>query len=477
MVADDSLRMEDRRSRDIPEEIDVPVSFPSEFGIQGVSGTQVSGGYVIDAEKDADLSRSERYTTYSDMINNVAIINAGVRFYTNLLGRAQWKFIPADDSAESERVAEAVKHALMNTITPWHRVVRRMAMYRFYGFSVQEWTAKQLPDGSIGFSDISPRAQKTIHQFHTNEHGEVFGFAQESPFTYEKIYLPRWKCVYAVDDTLNDSPEGYGLFRGLYRPAKQLREYQILESHGFQTDLRGIPMAKAPLSKMAELVANGQMTESQMLAVLQPFKTFIANHRRSPSLGMLYDSLPYHASGDNQAPSGTPQWSLELLKGSSQSHQDLARAITRVNMEMARLLGVENILLGESGNGSHALSQDKSLNFGLVVDSTVRELREVVKRDLVTPLFYMNGWDMQHMPTITTDAIQHRDIAAITAALRDLAQAGATILPDDAVVNEVRDLMGLSHAIQPLDSEYEELILPKEPEGDSTTSNDASASD
>lgn len=469
------LRAEDR---DIPEEIDVPVSFPDEFAIQGVAGTLVSGGYVIDSEKDSDLSRSERYTTYSDMMNNVAIINAGVRFFTNLLGRAQWKFMPSDDSEQAERIAEAVQHALQNTATPWHRVVRRMSMFRFYGFSLQEWTAQMQPDGTIGYADIAPRAQKTIQQFHTNQRGEVFGFAQESPFTYDKIYLPRWKCVYVVDDTVNDSPEGYGLFRGLYRPAKQLKEYQILESHGFQTDLRGIPMAKAPLSKLQEMVNNGQMTEAQMQAILQPFKTFIANHRRSPSLGMVYDSLPYHASGDNQAPSGTAQWDLDLLKGTSQSHQDLARAITRINMEMARLLGVENILLGESGNGSHALSQDKSLNFGLVVDSTVRELREVVKRDLVTPLFLMNGWDMQYMPTITTDAIQHRDIAAITAALRDLATAGSPLLPDDPAVNEVRDLMGLSHAIQPLDSEYEELILPKEPEGNSTAPpNDASASE
>lgn len=465
MATDGSVRLD---QRDTPEDIAVQVEHPDVFGIQGVAGTLVSGGYVVDNEQDADLSRSERYRTYSDMMNNVAIVNAGVRFFTNLLGRAQWKFMPADDSQEAERIAEAIEYALQNTATPWHRVVRRMSMYRFYGFSLQEWTAKLHEDGTIGYADIAPRAQKTIIKFHTNHRGEVFGFAQESPFTYDHIYLPRWKTVYAVDDTVNDSPEGYGLFRGLYRPAKQLKEYQILESHGFQTDLRGIPMAKAPLSKLQEMVNNGQLSEAQMATILQPFKNFISNHRRSPSLGMVYDSIPYHASGDNQAPSSTPQWSMELLKGSSQSHQDLARAITRLNMEMARMLGVENVLLGEANHGSNALSQDKSLNFGLVVDSTVRELREVVKRDLVTPLFYLNGWDMKYMPTITTDAIQHRDIAAITSALRDMAQAGSPLMPDDPAVNEVRDLMGLSHAVEVNDSEYTDMVIPsEEPEGDS----------
>jgi len=434
---------------DMPEDVGVRPTPTGPDSMVGVSGTAIYGGYIVEQEQDSKLTRDQRYKTYSEMMNDIGIINAGVRFFTNLLGRAQWKFMPAEgdglDEGMAEQIAEAVHYALHNCDTPWHRIVRRMSMYRFYGFSVQEWTAEER-EGKICFADIQPRAQRTIEKFHTNQRGEVFGFIQESPHDYKQLYIPRWKTVYAVDDTLNDSPEGYGLFRGLYRPATQLREYLQLESYGFQTDLRGIPKGSAPLSQLQQMVDEGRITEAQMQSILNPMKTFIQSHKRNPQLGMLLDSMPYHAAGDNQAPSSTPQWNLELLKGSSQSHQDIARAITRLNSEMARMLGVENVLLGESGNGSHALSQDKSLNFGLVVDSTIRELREVVKRDLITPLFVMNGWDMKYMPMVTTDAIQHRDITTITQSLAQMAQAGAPIMPDDPVVDEVRDLLGLSHS-------------------------------
>jgi len=45
---------------------------------------------------------------------------------------------------------------------PWHRVVRRAAMYRVYGYSWQEWIAKKRDDGVIGYLDIEPRTQSTI---------------------------------------------------------------------------------------------------------------------------------------------------------------------------------------------------------------------------------------------------------------------------------------------------------------------------
>lgn len=435
-------------SMDAPQDVGVAVpQFISPYQIAGVAGTLVYGGYIDDQETNPELCGQTRYRTYSEMLNDIPILNAGVRFFINLLARAQWHFVPADDSKEAEEIADLIEDILMNMETPWHRVIRRAAMYRFYGFSVQEWTSMVREDGVVGFYDIAPRAQRTIIKFQTDHRGHVYGFVQESPFTHDEIGIPRWKCMYAVDDSLNDSPEGLGLFRGLYRPAKMLKEYHKLEYHGFLTDLRGIPIARVPLQRMAEMVAAGTMTEAEKDAALQPIFDFIQNHRRSPQLGMVVDSLTYSAGGDNQTPSGNKQWDIELVKGSSQSHQDLARAITRLQMEIARLLGVESVLLGDSGNGSHALSQDKSLNFGLLIDSTARELREVVKRDLLRPLFDMNGWDKKYMPTITTDAIQHRDVETITRALAQIATAGAVLAPDDPAVDEIRDLLGLSHSI------------------------------
>jgi hypothetical protein len=124
----------------------------------------------------------------------------------------------------------------------------------------------------------------------------------------------------------------------------------------------------------------------------------------------------------------------------------MAMAIERLNREMARVLGVEHLLLGSDSAGSFALSKDKTQSFGLIVASTLQEIKETFQSDFLVPLFELNGWDFDLMPTFKVEQIQYRDIEQVTTALRDMATAGATLMPDDPAINEVRDLLGLSHA-------------------------------
>ena len=122
----------------------------------------------------------------------------------------------------------------------------------------------------------------------------------------------------------------------------------------------------------------------------------------------------------------------------------IAQAIERLNREMARILGVEQLMLGGDGRGSMALSRDKTQSFGLIVDSTLNEMEEVVQRDYVKPLMMLNGWPEELTPRVKTEQVQHRDIEQITQALKDIAEAGAPIVPGDPAIGEIRTLLGLS---------------------------------
>ena len=53
--------------------------------------------------------------------------------------------------------------------------------------------------------------------------GTVEGIWQRSPQTQEYYYIPRAKTFYLVDDTLNDSPEGMGLFRMMVQASERLK--------------------------------------------------------------------------------------------------------------------------------------------------------------------------------------------------------------------------------------------------------------
>lgn len=411
----------------------------------GVSGTPSYAGWLATSEQNPKLTGRQRYQTYSDMLANVAIVGAGVRYYLNLVSKAGWKVEPAEDGGdEAQKAAELVEDCLENLDTPWYRIVRRAAMFKFYGFSIAEWTAEQAEDGRVLFSDVEARPQITIERWDIDEGGNVAGVIQRAPRDQRVIYLPRQKLVYCVDDSLNDSPEGLGLFRHVAEACRKLERYQDLEGMGFESDLRGMPVVKAPLTVLNNAVKNAQLSTDGLNAILQPFKTFLTNHVKNPQQGIMLDSAPYTGQDATATPSSVPQWDFSIAKNESEAQAEVAAAIVRLNEEIARVLGVEHVLLGATSRGSNALSRDKSDNFALMVDSTLAELRQTFEKDLIMPLMALNGIDAKLAPSFVTEAIAYRDIEQVTTALFQLAQAGAVLSPTDPAVNEVREILGLS---------------------------------
>lgn len=410
----------------------------------GVGGTALSGGYVVDNEKSADLKGDKKYTSYSDILTNVAIISAGVRYYLNLVAKCGWTVVPADSSEEAAQHAAFVQSTMYDMETSWVRVVRRAAMYRFYGFSVQEWTAKKREDGQIGFLDIESRPQVTISKWDRDENGTITGMYQVSPQTQQEIYLPRFKVIYIVDDSISDSPEGLGMFRHLYPHARKLMRYEKLEGFGFETDLRGIPIGRAPKALLSQLVSESKITQAESDAAVKVLENFIESHIRAPETGLVLDSLTYQSQDDKGTPSNVKQWDLELLKGEPAALREIAEAINRLTHDIARIMGVDHLLLGSDSRGSHALAVDKTNSFYLIVDSTLTELTYAFEKNYIDTLWKLNGFDPKLKPSLGTESIKFRDIEQVAAALRDLATAGAPLEIDDPAVNEIRTLLGLS---------------------------------
>ncbi len=410
----------------------------------GAPGTAVFGGFIQDNERSKALSTTEeRHKTFSEILANTSIVAASTRYFLNLVAKADWSFTPGEGDPGG-RFAELAERALtQDPTTPWHRIVRRAAMYRFYGFSVQEWTAKRAPEGHLTFSDVAPRAQLTLERWDLDVTGAVLGVLQRAPQDQREIYLPRQKILYLVDDTLSDSPEGLGLFRHLVAPSQRLARYEQLEGFGFETDLRGVPIGRGPFTELADMVTRGEISQAERVKIEAPLRKFVENHIKTAKLGMLLDSITYESKDEAGRASNAKQWDVELLKSSGTSFAENAQAIERVNREMARILGTEQLMLGD-GAGSFALAKDKTNSFFLLIDGALMEIREQVKDDLIDTLWELNGWPEDAKPEVGTEAVRHTDVEQVAATLRDLATAGAPLAPDDPVIGEVRDLLGLS---------------------------------
>src|SRR5205085_11707582 len=128
------------------------------------------------------------------------------------------------------------------------------------------------------------------------------------------------------------------------------------------------------------------------------------------------------------------------------SIQQLGEAIRRIEFEMALIMGTSSMLTGREGQGSRALSEDQSRNLYLMVNATLDDMVESFGRDLVDPIWAMNGLSDDLKPKLKHEDASFKDVAGIAKMLADMAQAGAILAPDDPAINDLRNLAGISEA-------------------------------
>ena len=415
------------------------------FKEMGVSGTPVYGGFLYSPEKSSDWRGQERYRISSEIAANVSIVAASIHYFLNLIARPSWTVKSADiNSPAANELAEFMDDVIRNTFTPWPRIVRRAAMYRFHGFGIQEWTALRRVDGQIGLADIESRPQHTIDQWDIADDGKVNGVWQRSPQTGALLGLPRNKIIYLVEDTLTDSPEGLGIFRNLLEPYNRFKEYLDLEARSFERDLRGIPVGRAPINLMNEAVTEGRLTQEEANSLIKGMEDFVKLAAKQSDTGLVLDSQPYESiAADGPKIAGVPHWNIELLQGSSSGLSELAKAIDRLQREMSRIIGTESLMMGAEG-GNRALSQDKSRNLYLIANSCLANIAAGYTHDVIGPIWLLNNFPDELRPTFEVEDVSFRNVSEIGTVLRDLASAGAVMAPDDPVLADVRQLLGVS---------------------------------
>lgn len=445
------------------------------FSELGVGGSVSYGGYVQSDDIKPNMQGPLRWRKAQEILADVSIVAASVRYYMNLLSRPAWKCEPPSDKAEAKAAAEFMESVLHGTDTSWSRIVRRSGPYRFHGFGFHEWTAMRRPDGRIGLAAIEPRPQSTIQRWDRDDHGSVLGVFQRNPQTGREIYLPREKLVYLVDDMLTDNPMGLGWYRHLIDPAAHLNRLLKLELIGFERDLSGIPVGRAPIAAINKLIGTQKPDGSIFSAadaeeMIKGIRDFLQLKAKQPDTSLLIDSQPFTSKTDQggKQVSAVAQWGIELLTASAKtSIEALGNSIRRVTFDMALIMGTQGVLVGREGEGSRALSEDVSRNLYLNINATLGDMAEAYDRDLVGMTWALNGLPDELRPTLRVEDAAFKDAAKIAASLRDMATAGAVLDPADPVINEVRDLLGVSHAPELSDEELGILrgtIPPVEPD-------------
>ena len=104
-----------------------------------------------------------------------------------------------------------------------------------------------------------------------------------------------------MDDTIDDSPEGMGLFRHLVKIADRLERYELLEGWGFETDLRGVPVARGPFTDLEVMVQNGTLSRSQASALKAPMLDMARPGPERPVEAQRFADVPERGAETGQS--------------------------------------------------------------------------------------------------------------------------------------------------------------------------------
>lgn len=417
-----------------------PITQPS-----GTDGIAAPGGYLFRGERNPKLVGHQLWLTISNTLVDSIVVAAAVRYFLNLTSGTEWEVEPNETGGRAaKKGADVVRKGLFDADMekPWSAIVRKAALYKFYGFSFHEWLARRRSDGLIAFADLQHRPQYTIHWWDKPvEQSPLLGVVQQTRQGH-RYYLPRERLFYCVDDTLTDSPDGVGMLRHTIRHTERVKYLEDLEDIAFKTDLRGIPYTRAPLSKLKAYAAANNKGEAWVEQQLAAIQSFGENHDRSDDLSIVLDSTPYFDKEGH--PTGPSQWALELLTGNGAPLEQVASAINRINLEIARVIGAEFMLMGGSAgqSGNRSMHEDKTAQFGSLIQSTLGEISGFVRNDLARTLVMLNGLDADTCtPNVLPGSVSTESVQSAAQALLYLAQAGAPLMPGDPAIDQLRARM------------------------------------
>lgn len=440
-------------------------TLPGEDKPQGSDAVAAWGGVLVQGEggdRDAALVGENFWRTMSNVLGSTTIVAAGVRSSLNLIAGVEWDVQAnpdAKDKALAQKCADLVRVALLGADMPlpWSVIVKKAAMYRFYGYALFNWIMRTRSDGTRVFSDIQHRPQSTIRLWDIPSEGAPFVGVVQQTKNGGQYYLARERLWYLVDPALSDQPTGVGLLRHIVEHARRLARAEQIEAYGYDANLRGVPVGRAPLGELANAARVMPEWKNRVDAYLdaqtQELQKFLADHIKTADQGFMLDSSVYtSAPNAGSVPSAIPKWAVDLLQGDDMGLAAAASWIERINREIARVLCVEYMIMGEGSSGSHAMHADKTSQQGAMLNSTTAEIAHFARNDLARVLVARNYGPQaaeDATPFLVPSPISTEDLRTQTGAVLDMSQSGAYIPPDDPIFDVIRKRARLPLSVKP----------------------------
>ena len=427
----------------------------------GVYGKNTYTGDVRADEFLQELKGKRAIQKYKEMRDNNAIIGSVMYAIEQTLRDVKIDVVPANDSDEAKREAEFLKSVIDDMDHSLDDHISEALSHLTYGFAWFEVVYKRregdmrspkknskFDDGRIGVKKIAIRAPWTVEKFEIDQDtGEVLGMWQEAAWGKKTTMIPVEKSLYYRTTSLNNDPSGRSVLRNAYVSYTYLNKIQGYEAVAIERELHGVPVGRMPAEYLSgDATADQANLRGQFERILRDLKN------NEQGYALLPSDLYMDADGK---PTNQRLMDIELITANGSRSIDIDHVVKRYQHDIARSLMAEFLMLG-SGSGSYALSKSKTDLFLRSLESYINTIVDVLNKQLVEPLWKLNGLSWDVMPKLVAGDVAPHDLREIAAFLRNLNNAGIEVQDQTEVVEDLMSIAEINFDAQKYEAKLTE---------------------
>lgn len=417
-----------------------PVSKAPVFSEIGSTGLRRwDGDYsFLDEEFLPDLRGTAAINVYKEMASNDPTVGAFLFAIDMLMRQATWRVEPYDDTPTHQERAELVESCLGDMVDSWDTHVSEILSMLVYGWSWHEINYKvrkgwqrnprkssQYDDGKIGWSQIPIRAQETLNGWVWNGQ-QLVGMRQLAAPDYDDVVIPHEKSLLFRTRTYKGSPEGRSVLRNAYRPWWFKKRIEEIEGIGVERDLAGLPIVYVD---PAILAADASAADK---ATLVAMRNLVRNVRRDKQEGIVFPRL-YDADGNLV-------YEFELLSTGGARQFNTEDVVQRYDQRIAMTVLADFILLGSTGQGSWALSSDKTNLFSVAIGAWMQTIADPFNRYAIPRLMALNSWPEHESPELVPGDIETPPLADLADYISKLSASGFPLFPNEDLEDHLMEV-------------------------------------
>ncbi len=398
----------------------------------GVSGLKQWSGYIYE-EFLTELQGVRGRAVYREMADNDPVVGGFMFAVEMMIRRVEWRVDPGDDSPQAKDDADFIETNFHDMEIPWSDTLSEILTFLIFGFGVHEMRFKRrlghspdlalsskYNDGKIGWRSFEGRAQETLLHWDFDDEGRAIRFIQQAPPDYTTRPIDLDKCLHFRTTARKSNPEGRSVLRNSWLPWMRKTKIERIEAIGIERDLAGLPVGWVPPEWLA---TNASAQNTSMRAHMMKIVT---NIRRDEQEGILMPQM-----FDEQ---GNRKVDLTLLSTGGQRQFDTDKIVGRYDQRIAMPMIADWILLGHENVGSQALSGDKTDIWLDAISGWLDCISSPINDRAIPELMRLNGRTLDVLPRLTHGEINSTDLTELGTFIKNIAQGGAPLWPNDELL-------------------------------------------